>query len=204
VQSILHNIYSESTLSIQVKKCTHNYFIDDSFSNEPADGASGYSPQIAQLRAHGHEAPSFSSSEEDPLDEEEAHQQCIQVDNHLQMRRQLLQQARTLRIAQEQEDEQAEGKNTFGCSSGVAQKQTSFKKKLSLDSPASGLGEEMQPQQMHNPSSTDGDLSSDANDPLTADEVLVKMSPEFMAIVVQYDMSHTAAAAMWNFALENG
>jgi hypothetical protein len=66
------------------------------------------------------------------------------------------------------------------------------------------LEEEMPPAPMPSQSSSDNDSFSDANDPLTADEVLVKMSPEFMAIVIQYDISHTAAAAMWNFALNNG
>jgi hypothetical protein len=47
------------------------------------------------------------------------HQQPLQVANRVQMRRQLLHQARTLRIAQEKEDERDEGKNKLGCSSGV-------------------------------------------------------------------------------------
>jgi hypothetical protein len=116
--------------SIRIAICGPNhFFIDLSFGNgnEPAAGATGYIPQIAQVRVHGHVARTiFSSSEEDPLDEDEEVHHHVRVNNCVQMRRQLLHQARTHRIAQDEEEEQVHGKNKLGCSTGASQKQTSF------------------------------------------------------------------------------
>jgi hypothetical protein len=61
---------------------------------------------------------------------------------------------------------------------------------------------DQQPDVLSDSSSSNTDSSTEAV--LTADEVLIKMSPEFMAIVIQFDISHTAAAAMWNFVVNNG
>jgi hypothetical protein len=64
--------------------------------------------EVTEARALGHAPPTLSSSEEDPLDEEEAQLHFVQATHRVEMRRQLLHQALALRNKEQEEHEQEE------------------------------------------------------------------------------------------------
>jgi hypothetical protein len=82
--------------------------------------------EVTQARALGHAPPSLSSSEEDPLDVDEAH---LQAAHHVEMRRQLLHQAHALRkeqeVREEEEQNRIDGQNVFGSYMDVTREHTS-------------------------------------------------------------------------------
>jgi hypothetical protein len=43
----------------------------------------------------------------------------------------------------------------------------------------------------------------DQHPPETGDKAMCSLSLSFSALVAQYDISHSAAAAMWQFGLQN-
>jgi hypothetical protein len=74
--------------------------------------------EVTEARALGHAPPTLSSSEEDPLDVDETQLHFVQAAHRVEMRRQLLHQARALRKGHEEQEEEEqnriEGNNVLG------------------------------------------------------------------------------------------